>query len=261
MNKNIIRPDYNLGNVVKATLGKIDHERLYEFIQSMLRSDDTEVVKNGDCTLIAQKSSPISWATVTIKDKITDKELIYTSYPFIISKNIVDFRINKIEEWPDSMGTEATLIGSINDSPFATGFYDAKYVINKSKYKIGNAYKFNISAIVMQIEKRKDLTYKAKDPVDGKLKDYDSSQMTMFVQDQNYAEEFYFRFPVGEESQANITFARNKYYKLNYFMNSGSGQEHFFEMPIYVNIKTSKDYIPRKGDAVCGTGWMCGYLA
>lgn len=261
MEKKQIRLDHGIGSIVRSVLGEFSPQGLINFIKESSKPENSDLVKNGEHIVSIKNSSPMSWITVIKNDRNQKQKLIQTSYPHIKFSNILKFKITSIDEWDDSDGTEAIITGQLGEAPFAVSFFDTKYVLNKSKYRINKQYKFNLASVAFQLEKRTNLKIDGKDPITKRKKVYDSSKMTMFVPSKAYFEEFYFRVPTNKDLTADIKFENKKFFKLDYYMNSFSEFEHFFEFPMYVSLYSSKNYIPKKGDPVHGMAWLMGYLA
>ena len=223
-------------------------------ITEIMNAEVFTVKSKNDYTSVISHNAPIRGLALIKKEE--DKNVVWSGYPFLQISNPIEVSIEKIEEW--SNGVEAIISGSVG--LVSVSFFDTLYFLNKENYKIGQKYVFNIGAIGLYFEKRKEKDL-ILEPTEGPMKGEKlyTHKMTAFFPREKYGGEFEFVCPFVSFLGETTAFGE----KFNIFpcwVRNRDTDTSAFTVPIYVNTKISNDTF-KTGDSISGVGWLQGYLA
>ena len=216
--------------------------------EKVLKSSD------GQYALIIKYQSPIQGASLV---RIVDgKNQLVSAFPILRVDNILHITIESIS--PNDEAGEGYIQGTAR-SGIELDFFDPLFCINRSKYEIGKEYAFNVGAILYNFEERKENLEFVADSGPEKGKTFKMQNTTAFTMTDFYGE-FQFATPFrGFVSE--FEFNGSKFAQLIYRSNSGlTGDPEEFSFPMIIRKDSLKNYEPKDGDPIMGSGWLQGYL-
>lgn len=241
------------GNNWSAVLGDKD-KKLSETIVRVVNDKNSDIINAGDYFAIISFDPPIRGLALNYTDKTKKSHILYSIYPFLQISNPIPVEINKIDEWDN--GVEAIIWGSIGE--VSLSFFDSLYFLNKSKYKIGEEYRFHLGAIAHSFEKRtKDLMIDIKEgPFKGKK--FYTQKATSYMPSNEYGGEFSFTCPFVSFS-GNANFLDQSFSLFPFYLRHGEDESNVFTAPMFVNNDLIKSSL-KTSDSIHGVAWMQGYL-
>jgi len=183
---------------------------------------------------------------------ISSNDKYLSTFPYLITENIIPFETDKILEWSQIENLEAEISGGGRDT-FALSFFATDYAINKSKYKSSKKINIKISAFGLALNKS-DLT-----EINGKEI---SENFASYLPSSRIPRPTYFDFEgiINSIKKCNVLEV-DEGYIINVKLVNQEGEPDFFNVDMFINSDNMNTKDLNIGMRISGLLWFQGEIA